>query len=94
MKIEKQSLFIGLAIGAVMGGAIIGYLDANRPEPLFSSADEMGSIWIPSFESCPQGYSPTGAVRTVKRGGIGGSNLTLKECTNEPQEGGGQPLLD
>lgn len=93
MKIEKQSLVVGIVIGAIIGGAIIGYLDANRPKPLFSSADEMGSIWVPSFESCPQGYSPTGALRRVKGGGIGGSSLTLKECTNGPQEGGGQPQL-
>jgi hypothetical protein len=37
-KINKQSLFLGLVIGLVIGGITIGVLDAKRPKPLFSSA--------------------------------------------------------
>ena len=39
MKFDRQSLIVGLAIGVNVGGAAIGYMDANRPKPLFSSAD-------------------------------------------------------
>jgi hypothetical protein len=34
----NQKFITGLIIGLVLGGIIVGIIDANRPEPLFSSA--------------------------------------------------------
>jgi hypothetical protein len=40
MKIDRQSLLLGMLIGILAGGLAIGILDAKRPQPLFSAADE------------------------------------------------------
>jgi hypothetical protein len=39
MKINKNSLVLGLVVGIIIGGLAIGVLDANRLNPIFSSAD-------------------------------------------------------
>lgn len=40
MKIDKNSLIMGLLIGLIVGGFAIGILDSKRPKPIFSSASE------------------------------------------------------
>ena len=39
MTIDQKTM-VALLIGLVIGGLVIGSIDANRPKPLFSSANE------------------------------------------------------
>ncbi len=46
MKIDKNSLIVGLLIGFMVGGAVIGILDAKRPKPIFSKASSICNDYL------------------------------------------------
>lgn len=54
MKIDKQSLLLGLVVGLVLGGVAINMLSTNKIKPLLSRADSCAQECASWFFECKE----------------------------------------